>query len=733
MKITNIFVTLAAVALVSACDPGPTEHLQDSIVETTPASNGAVNPTASFDPSNSVIPFPNNLLFAGSVDGTLNIPVADETNLSDPQVALNAVDGFSTVAPMSSGFSTAIDASSITPTSVKMYEVTLSGPGGAEVTLSGPGGAVVVVNDQLTFGVDFVATLSSVDLSQSTLAVLPLRPLDEKTSYMMVITDDLMASSSRPFDPSVTYRLIKTLSDPLVFCPDPTAASCALPGALRSLSEEDLASFETLRQIINVSEGTVAAFDSSIATSDIIQSWSFTTQSIGDVLEQVRSNILDGDVPASVLVGAPTPDPEDDNGIVDSPLGAADIYVGTVAVPYYLTVASGVNDAGPLASFWKGAAGSLLSQHNTNAVATSTENIPVMVSIPKAKAGDSDIPVVIYQHGITTNRATMLAVADSMAAAGMAVVAIDMPLHGLTGDETNGTENFYMADSERTFDLDLADNTTSAPGPDGVTDSSGKHFINLTNLLNTRDNVRQAVSDLFAVTYAIEDLTAGTSSFDSSKIYFLGHSLGAMVGTTFVALEENVRDAAFAFGGGSYPKVLDGSAAFGPTISAGLSAAGVDKGTADYESFMGAAQTVVDTADPINHASNAAVDRGIVYFEIVGGNTGSPSDLVVPNTVPDGNDSSNTVPAPLAGTEPILALMGLTQVNSDQAGSDLKHSVKFVVGNHSSLLSADADLVNSEETNTKVRTEIQTIAATFLASDGALVDITDDSLLQAAP
>jgi hypothetical protein len=153
MKITNIFVTLAAVALVSACDPGPTEHLQDSIVETTPATNGAVNPTASFDPSNSVIPFPNNLLFAGSVDGTLNIPVADETDLSDPQVALNAVDGFSTVAPMSSGFSTAIDAGSITPTSVKMYEV----------TLSGPGGAVVVVNDQLTFGVDFVATLSSVD------------------------------------------------------------------------------------------------------------------------------------------------------------------------------------------------------------------------------------------------------------------------------------------------------------------------------------------------------------------------------------------------------------------------------------------------------------------------------------------------------------------------------------------------------------------------------------------
>jgi hypothetical protein len=56
---------------------------------------------ASFDPSNSIVPFPTNLLLQGTGDLTLNIPVADATNYADPQVALNALDGFSTTAPWS--------------------------------------------------------------------------------------------------------------------------------------------------------------------------------------------------------------------------------------------------------------------------------------------------------------------------------------------------------------------------------------------------------------------------------------------------------------------------------------------------------------------------------------------------------------------------------------------------------------------------------------------------------
>ena len=426
-----------------------------------------------------------------------------------------------------------------------------------------------------------------------------------------------------------------------------------IPGALQSLDEATLATFEGLRQIITVSEAVVAASDADIEVSDIIQSWSFTTQSTGDVLEQVRTDIRAGAVPATALVDSGT----------DSPLNAADIWVGTIDVPYYLTAASSVNGTEPLTEFWQGVGGSILSQFNVNAVSTSTETIPLMVSVPKSAMPGAGYPVVMYQHGITTNRTTLLAVADALAAAGLAAVAIDMPLHGVTGNETNGTEAF-KTDMERTFDLDLltqdaTTGATTAATPDTVTDSSGSHYINLSNLQTLRDNLRQSVSDLFAVNYALDDLTAGASTFDTSRIYLVGHSLGAMVGTTFAALEPTVRDTVFAFGGGSLAKIIDGSSSFSPTLVAGLAAQGIAKGTPDFESFVGAAQTVIDTADPINFATDlVAKGDGILFFEIVGGNS-SPSDLTVPNTVPDGNDTSNTVPAPLAGTDPMLALMGL--------------------------------------------------------------------------
>ena len=63
---------------------------------------------ATFDPAAGAIPFPNNLLFSGSTDGTLNIPVADPDNLADPRVAMNGLDGFSTVAPLTANFSGAL-------------------------------------------------------------------------------------------------------------------------------------------------------------------------------------------------------------------------------------------------------------------------------------------------------------------------------------------------------------------------------------------------------------------------------------------------------------------------------------------------------------------------------------------------------------------------------------------------------------------------------------------------
>lgn len=752
-----IFVSLAGLIL-SACEGDKSTTLQDSLT-----IDNTVDTISNYDLGESVIPFPNDFLFAPNEDvptpdGTLNIPVDDINDLSDPKVAMNGLDGFSTVAPMTTGFTAAIDETSISGESVRVYPITKGG---------GPAGPATAVAAPLVFGVDYVAALSSVDTTNSTLAILPLKPLAPKSGYAVVITSKLKSPSGRSVGISGSYALTRGV-DVLYDLAFPTVTSTVdeinnaikaavlkpAPGATDAEIIEAGESAETLEQlrigIVKPTEDAILAADASITSADIILHWTFSTQSTTDVLAQLQSDITAGAIPATAFL----PIAPGANPVSPSPNGAADIYVGTIDVPYYLAPAANVNDPAPLVSFWKGVGGSLLTSLAPNpgclpagtnvCVAGATPlTIPMMVSIPKIYTSclggvkPATWPVVIYQHGITTNRATMMAVADAMAGACLAVVAIDMPMHGLTGNETNGTEAFYSVGAggpgtvtERTFDLDLAtqdaDGNTTAAAPDGVTDVSGTHFINLSNLQNTRDNNRQAVSDLFSLAYALAtmDYDGGGADFDASKIFFLGHSLGAMVGTAFTALEPTIKDAVFAFGGSSLPKILDGSAAFGTTIAAGLATKGVVKGTPDYESFLGAAQTVVDSADPVNFAPLSAAGRGILFFEIVGGNS-SPSDLVVPNKVPDGNDTSGTVPAPLAGTEPQLALMGLTHVNtSDPAGGGkLAVVTKYISGDHSSLLDPAPDVA--------VTTEIQTQAASFFATAGTGLVVTDDTVLLA--
>lgn len=717
MKNSYYYVFALGFVLLTACESEPGETLQESLnnnsvdqasIAATLAINSddqAVGTAATFsnyDPTMSQIPSAIDILLSGSEDGTLNIPIT----VNDPQealkTALNALDGFSTVTPISTGFTAALDPATITPAAVRVFEV----------GLSRLGGAVVSIKRELTFALDgdFIATLSSIDPTNSTLVVVPLKPLDPKTSYYVVVSNSLKDMNGDSVGASPTYTAFKG-STPL---PDPTA--------------------ELLRQLVSTSEFTADFAHEDLAAINIVVSWSFTTQSVGDVLTVTRG--LAGTVatdikPSTAVVGS--------SGAGKSPLGLANMFEGTIDVPYYLTAPSTADPTANLTKHWQAvnAVGgeNNLTHLNPLPASTATLSIPLLVTTPVDTATfPAPWKTVIFQHGITSDRTVMLAVADSLAQAGFAVLAIDMPLHGV-----NSTSPFYQAGNERTFDVDFLTEggLVPVPSPDGIIDSSGAHFVNLSSLLLIRDNVRQSVADLFALTSAVPSIDVdknGTPDLDADNIYFVGHSLGAMVGATFVALDSRIKDVVFAMGGGSFAKILDGSAAFSPGLVAGLVAASgglIDKNAVGdariaYESFFGVAQTVVDSGDPINYTTGAVADRGVLYFEIVGDGTPGTSDLVIPNTVPDALAEISvpaTVPAPLAGTEPLLTLMNLTQVNSTQTDSDLKLSVKFTSGDHSSFLSTDADAA--------VTAEMQTEMASFLAQDGNALTVLDDTVIQA--
>ena len=688
---------LVAMFLLNACGSDKSTQVQDNV-------NTATVEKANFNPGDSVIPFPSDLLFGS--DGTLNIPVADATDYSDPQVALNASWGFSTGAPISTTFSSAIDSTTLNGDTVRVYEVTLSSkPGGAAVAITG--------DQRLTYGVDYVASVSG----ETKLLIVPIRPLKYDSSYLIVLTNGLKNTTGKSYAGDLVYNLLKQ-DQPLVDSEGNSTVGVVPDSA-------DAALLELLRQATRVNENTVATFDGVLSAEDIILSWTFTTTVAGPVLTEARTLAQSITAVSSINTSATTP----------SPAAAANIHVGTLQVPYYLEAPSVGNPTAALNSFWKNADGSFLTPGSKVPVKTSDQTIPLLVSIPLGTKPAGGWPVVIFQHGITGSRQNMLGVADALAAAGMAVVAIDLPLHGLTTSDALrlATTAFDSNAQERHFDMDFVNNSTQQAGPDGTADESGTHFINLRNLLVTRDNVRQSVADLIMLTKALASMDydgdTGNTDFDISRIYFMGHSLGGIVGTVFLSLETSVQDAVLAMPGASLVKLLDGSASFGPVIAAGLAASGVNKGTADYEAFLGAAQTVIDPADPINYADRLLTGRGVLLFEVVG-------DLVVPNAVPDLNTPANTTPGPLAGTTPFATFAGLTQYNTSASGSNLAAWVSFTTSNdgsahHGSALTPKDALGNDNAVSAAIFAEMQSEMANFLASDGAVLNITDNTYIVA--
>lgn len=688
---------LVPMFLMYACGSDTSTQVQDSI-------NTAPVEKALFNPGDSIIPFPSDLLFG--TDGTLNIPVVDDTDYSDPQVALNASWGFSTGAPISTTFSSAIDNATIDGDSVRVYEVTLSSkPGGAAVAISG--------DQRLGYGVDYVASVSG----ETKLVILPLQPLKYDSSYIVVLTNGLQNTAGKSYAGDLVYNLLKQ-DQPLVDG-DGNSTAGVVP------DPADAAQLEMLRQATNYNESTVTTFDGVLSTDEIILSWTFTTTAAGPVLTEARTLAQSATAVSRVNSTATTA----------SPGTAANIHVGTLQVPYYLAAPSGGNPTAALSGFWKDTDGSFLTPGSKIPVKTSDQTIPLLVSIPVSAKPAGGWPVVIFQHGITGSRQNMLGAADALAAAGMAVVAIDLPLHGLTTADSLrlATTAFDSNAQERQFDMDLVNNTTSQAGADGTVDESGTHFINLRNLVVTRDNVNQSVADLFALTKALAtmdyDGNATNTDFDISRIYFMGHSLGGIVGTVFLGMEPTVQDAVLAMPGASLAKLLDGSASFGPVIAAGLAASGVVKGTADYEAFLGAAQTVIDPADPINYVDRVRSGRGVLLFEVIG-------DLVIPNTVPDANTPANTTPGLLAGTAPFATFAGLTQYNASASGSNLAAWVRFSTDNdgnahHGSVLTPDDATDSASAVSAAVFFEMQSELATFLASDGAVLTVTDDTYIVA--
>jgi pimeloyl-ACP methyl ester carboxylesterase len=686
-----------------------------------------------FDPvaASATVPFPFDGFFSGSTDGTLNIPNSSAVPFVDQA---NLQDGFSTTASVFTDMLGTLDYSTLAQGLLVINSAT--------GTVLKPGVDYTTQPSVATSVNPLSGQVEPISAFRSRVLIEPLKPLAPSTRYVVVLTPALKSVDGLAIAPSDLFKVVRS----------GTAVADQTADVLSTLTAAQKTTLETVRSsLIRPIVTQLAGFG--LTEDQIVLTWSFTTQTIGNTLNHLQTNSVASQVAAK------------NTGATLAAFNAAlppiaNVYFGTVKLPYYLaqpgSTAATITD--PITQYWLADATkpdtsqSFLGQVPCGAFVTSgtglsapesttgcfpdpvkrsDQTVPVLITVPNANSGKTmpanGWPVVIFQHGITGNRSQMLALAPALTLAGFAVVSIDLPLHGLPPDSPLRITGV----PERTFDLDLQNNTTGASGPDGVVDASGTYFINLSSLITSRDNIRQAVSDLIVMSKSAGGTilvdTGGApdgNKFDGTQVRFVGHSLGGIVGGTLLGVNTNIGAATLAMPGGGIAKLLDASVSFGPRIAAGLAASGVVEGTDDYETFLRFAQTLVDSADPINYAASAISLHPIQMIEVIGGDS-SPADQVVPNSAPANAGTANndkvTIAGFLSGTDPLYQQMGLTTHVFDGTAAvqfgEAAHGnvVQFTTGDHGSILSPAASATATAE--------MQKETASFLATNGLCLPI----------
>ena len=677
------------------------------------------------------VPIPNDLLFVDSEDGTLNLPVDDELDQSDPLVAINALDGWSTCAPFSVNFDREIDGTTaILGETVHMFQVTVET---TDTPVAGPVTGIVGPWSDLELGTD---------ISGKGLELRVTRPLPQATPYMVVVTSGVLDAAGRPTARDGQYELAST--------PEPLAEGHP---------------FEPVQERILAMHA--AAATQGIDPDEVVVAFTFTTQSIGagsgaaaivalggeQGLAQAVSAVLDtfdDGFDASQYQGAEIPLPTagtfTDTGFSTTAFGGtgeARVFQGSVTLPYYSGISNDPSDRSAVDVPWEArfawSNGSRnITQYNSLPQYRGTERVPVLATIPVELLGSplDEVPVTVYVHGITSSRGAILGVADELAAAGRIGIAMDMPLHGITTEDelfgplgVGGGQPGFLR--ERTFGLDLLENEDGEDEPDGLEDPSGAHFLNLEALLVGRSNLEQSVADLTALRQLLPALDLdgdgdATADLAISDVHFLGHSLGGILCTTTLALHglvgfTPIPPVTLGMPGGGIAMLLRGSETFAEVVDEVLEDQEILPGDRLYDLFFLGAQTVVDTADPINYAARLAQAGGPIHLiEVVGGGPlGSIPDDVVPNSVVGG---------PLGGTEPLIREMGLVDLRAADGplvGAGLQAVVRYTEGIHSSLSFPGATFAEIAAHNEMVRQMVE-----FAASGGSQLSILDSTVTQ---
>ena len=170
-----------------------------------------------------------------------------------------------------------------------------------------------------------------------------------------------------------------------------------------------------------------------------------------------------------------------------------------------------------------------------------TNEIYFNLFLPTGPRPAAGWPVAIYGHGNTESKTRSFNVAATMAAHGIATIAINAAGHGfgpsgtLTLSGTDGTSVSFSAGGrgiDQNNDHRIAANEGFATAPPRT-------------VIFFADGIRQTVADLMQLVRVIEigvDVDGdGSPDLDPARIYYFGSSLGGNYGTVFLSVDQSVR------------------------------------------------------------------------------------------------------------------------------------------------------------------------------------------------
>ena len=650
--------------------------------------------TPVFDPANGAVPLPN-VLVTGTVTsvsytatptpapGTLNIapgvPLTPDKALAYVNLkemgSTHAVSGLN--APIYIGFNAAVDTSTVTAANIKVFQVVPDVPTNPSSTENNPLGFVDVSG---------LFTYSTMTLTPSGMGVyaMPKLPLIPGTRYLYVVTNRVKDTAGLPVSASPYFEALKSVT-PLTgsfAALEPVRANVLVTGgtsiqlsgyakvmddliaAAATTTVTSRADITLMGRFITTGAGYIPAdpigtpasrmpletalwayannanlsatpmkadfstAESRVWTNGVANFQLMGTSAIPSGAGSISA--IFGTIPSTAVgyVGAGTFQSADFqldpytvhgnpsiSGNLDGVTGA--YLPGTSTVPGTGVLQASRNATGVLRGFYH-----------------QTRQVPFIVIAPISPAPAGGYPVAIFMHGIGGQKEHVLGLANTLCAAGYAVIAIDQALHGLPSGVAG---------------------SLTAPGYTGPGMGNGRpaaewasNFFMLPSSLTARTNFQTSAFNLWRLERILKQpaldptslqaamTTAGKPVVATGASQFVGQSLGSITGAYFLAGNSSQTGGSnmkglFSVPGARLAYVLR-SPAFSSTVDAGLAAAGVPTGSGAYYQFFALAQAVVDPVDPASMGlpiSSTAPSRfagRLLVQEAVG-------DLVIPNTL----------------------------------------------------------------------------------------------------